>query len=228
MMNIALVPARCGSKSIPMKNIKPICGKPLIYWVLKALQDASAVDRIYVATDCDEIASAVESFSLEKVSVYRRLAENARDESSTESVMLEFFDRVHIDPTDTVFLAQATTPLLRSIDIDQAFSQYKQEQADSLLTCVRAKRFFWNDEGTPVNYDYRARPRRQDFKGVLMENGALYISEVAKVIAAQNRLNGKIAIYEMPEYGLVDIDEEDDWPIAERFMKKYITNERID
>ena len=54
-MNIAFIPARCGSESIPFKNIKIICGKPLIYWSLLALNKSETIDQIYVATDCDEI-----------------------------------------------------------------------------------------------------------------------------------------------------------------------------
>ena len=56
MSNIALVPARCGSKSIPFKNIKDFCGRPLIYWVLNSLNNVKEIDSIYVATDCDEIS----------------------------------------------------------------------------------------------------------------------------------------------------------------------------
>ena len=60
-MNIAFMPARCGSKAIRFKNIKEFCGKPLIYWNLLALQNASSVDEVYVATDCEEIANVVNS-----------------------------------------------------------------------------------------------------------------------------------------------------------------------
>jgi len=58
-MNIAFIPARGGSKSIPLKNIKNFCGKPLIYWNLKSLQEASSIDRVIVATDSDEIKQTI-------------------------------------------------------------------------------------------------------------------------------------------------------------------------
>lgn len=54
-MIIAFVPVRCRSKSIPFKNIKEFCGKPLVYWNLEALQNSSSIDKIFVATDCEEI-----------------------------------------------------------------------------------------------------------------------------------------------------------------------------
>jgi len=224
-MNIALVPARCGSKSIKLKNIKLLGGKPLIYWVLKALNDSEIIDKIFVATDCKKIADAVISLNLKKVSIYNRLAENARDESSTESLLLEFLTATKPDKEDNIFLVQATSPMLQSSDITKAYNMYKQTHSDSLLTCTRTKRFFWNEDATPINYDFKNRPRRQDFAGTLVENGALYINKVSNIIKFKNRLSGKIAIYEMPEYSAVDIDEEDDWIIAQKLMKKYILME---
>ncbi len=85
-MNIALIPARCGSKSIPFKNIKDFCGKPLIYWSLQALQDSVNIDEIYVATDCDEIKDTVNSFSFFKKIDYLILAQSSID---TEALDLE-------------------------------------------------------------------------------------------------------------------------------------------
>ena len=52
---------------------------------------------------------------------------------------------------------------------------------DSILSCVETKRFFWTKNGEPINYDYNSRPRRQDFEGILMENGAFYINTVANI-----------------------------------------------
>ena len=71
-MNIGFIPARCGSKSIPFKNIKIFYGKPLIYWSLLAAQESSKIDQIFLATDCSEIKSIVDSFGFSKVKVYDR------------------------------------------------------------------------------------------------------------------------------------------------------------
>ena len=68
-MNIAFIPARCGSKSIKLKNIKPFCNKPLIYWNIKALEESSMIDEIVVATDCNEIKKTVEAFNFKKTRV---------------------------------------------------------------------------------------------------------------------------------------------------------------
>src|ERR1700749_2200182 len=94
---IALVPARCGSKSIPFKNIKNFCGKPLIYWTLKALQDSKHIERIILATDCATIADAAREFKFDKVEIYNRKPENAVDTASTESVMIEVIEELHLD-----------------------------------------------------------------------------------------------------------------------------------
>lgn len=222
MATIAFVPVRGGSKSIPLKNIKLFCGKPLVYWVVKALFDSNEVDEIVVATDSDSIVSTVMSFDIPIISVYRRNAENANDTASTESVMLEYLAYSRLKPEDTFVLAQATSPLTHKDDITGAIMQYRNTKVDSLLSVVKMKRFFWTETGESVNYDYKNRPRRQDFKGELMENGAFYINTVGRILESRNRLSGKIGVYEMPEYSGFEIDEPDDWTIAESLMRKHI------
>ena len=90
MRKIAFIPVRGGSKSIPLKNIKPFCGKPLVCWNIEALEACPMVDEIIVATDSDEIDQVVAERNYTKTRVYRRSAENACDTASTESVMLEY------------------------------------------------------------------------------------------------------------------------------------------
>ncbi|MCR6722483.1 MAG: N-acylneuraminate cytidylyltransferase [Chitinophagaceae bacterium] len=218
-MAIAFIPARGGSKSIPGKNIKNFCGRPLLYWSILALEKSEEVTRIVVATDSPEIRHTVLGFGFEKLEVYNREEENAQDHSSTEAVMLEFLAG-HTLPDDELFiLAQATNPFFTTADIDQAIKQLQQQRADSLLTCVRNKRFYWKEDGTSINYDYRQRPRRQDFDGILMENGAFYINKIASIRRDHNRLSGKIAVYEMPEFTAFEIDEPSDWIIMEKLFQ---------
>jgi N-acylneuraminate cytidylyltransferase len=226
-MNIAFIPVRGGSKSIPLKNIKSFCGKPLIYWNLKALEDTDGVDRVIVATDSDRIEETAASFGFRKVEIYRRRPENAVDTASTESVMLEYLSAHPVSADELFILVQATSPLTRSGDFSAALQHLESGSFDSLLTCVRTKRFFWKEDGTPINYDYRARPRRQEFDGILMENGAFYINKVGNIVRDGNRLSGRIAVHEMPDYTAVEIDEEDDWLVAEAIMRRHTsTGER--
>lgn len=221
MKKIAFIPVRGGSKSIPLKNIKPLNGQPLIYYITAALQESNSVDEIIVATDSVAIENVVKDFQFDKVKIYQRKAENAADQSSTESVMLEYLQEANVSP-DTIFiLAQATSPFTKASDLDHALKQYQNGNYDSLLTCARIKRFFWDENGQPVNYDYRNRPRRQDFKGNLIENGAFYINTVANILRDKNRLSGKIGIYEMLDYTQLELDEPWDWQLAEQLMLKH-------
>lgn len=221
-MTIAFIPVRGGSQSIPLKNIKSFCGKPLVFWNIYALEDTPAIDKIVVATDSAEIEEAIRSFNFQKTEIYHRSAENAQDTSSTESVMLEYLHQSGSDADDVFILVQATSPLTQSKDFSAALELYKHSDYDSLLTGVRFKRFFWNEDGSSKNYDYQNRPRRQDFKGEFMENGAFYVNRVGNILRDRNRLSGKIALFEMEEFTAFEIDEPDDWAIAEALMKKHI------
>ena len=223
-MNIAFIAARCGSKSIKYKNIKSFCGKPLIYWNLAALENSKNIDQVYVATDCEKIAKVVNQFQFSKVKVFKRNDENASDGASTESVMIEFLMKKKFNDDDIFVLVQVTSPLTQAHDFDNAIGQFKKENVDSLLSCVREKKFIWKDDCQPFNYDFNSRPRRQDFNGVLIENGAFYITRIGNVKKSKNRLNGSISIYEMAEYNSIEIDEDMDWNLAENLMKKYIFN----
>ena len=218
---IAFIPVRGGSKSIPLKNIKPLCGKPLVCWNIEALEACPQVDEVIVATDSDEIWKTVESKDYKKTKLYRRSAENACDTASTESVMLEYIKYANLPESDIFMLVQATSPLTESVHFSEALQQYSTGEYDSMLTCVRNYRFFWNEDGSSMNYDYMNRPRRQNFSGMLMENGAFYINTVGRILSNGNRLGGKIGVYEMPEYSATEIDEPDDWMILEKMMRKY-------
>ena len=222
MKTIAFIPVRGGSKSIPLKNIKIFCGKPLVCWNIEALEACNLVDEIIVATDSDEIWNTVESRQYTKTTLYRRSAKNACDTASTESVMLEYINYAQLQE-DTIFmLVQATSPLTENVHFVEALQMYSKGEYDSILTCVRNYRFFWNEDGTSMNYDYMNRPRRQNFNGTLMENGAFYINTVGNILESGNRLSGKIGIYEMPEYTATEIDEPDDWTVLESLMQRHV------
>lgn len=223
---IAFIPARGRSKGIPNKNIKSFCGRPLIYWVISELSNAKLVDEVIIATDSIEIKRTVESFKLNKVKVYDRDHKNACDTSSTESVMLEYIEAETLEDSVNFILVQATSPFTQKVHFEEAISKYEKGNNDSILSCSRIKRFFWSESGETQNYDYRNRPRRQDFTGQLVENGAIYINSVKNIRLNKNRLSGKIGIYEMPEYSAVEIDEIEDWDMAEKIMYKHVLNQK--
>ena len=194
-MNVAFIPVRGGSKSIPLKNIKPICGKPLVYWTVKAACECKYIDTVYVATDSDKIKEVSLRFKEEdplfhKLHVIGRSAESASDTASTESAMLEFADNYNFDN----------------------------------IVLVQAKRFNWMTDkdgiAHPINYDVFHRPRRQEFDGYLVENGAFYITSREDLMKTKNRISGRIRAAEMDEDSFFEIDEPSDWIIIEALMKK--------
>ena len=149
------------------------------------------------------------------VKVLRRPAKLATDNATTESVMLHALQELSFDSLVTI---QATSPLLESWHLDQALQQFSDQRFDSMLSAVRTKRFFWNDDATAINYDPLCRPRRQDFSGTLMENGAFYVTRRALLEEGQCRLGGKIGIYEMPEETALEIDEPHDWLLISELL----------
>lgn len=225
-MTIAFIPVRGGSKSIPLKNIKPFCGKPLVYWNIEALENCKDIDTIVVATDSNKIEKIINAYNYKKVKIYNRSPENASDTASTESVMLEYIAHAKMHESTTFMVVQATSPLTQTQHFAEALQMYKKKNFDSILSCVKNTRFFWNPNGTSINYDYQNRPRRQDFEGMWMENGAFYISSVKNILTSRNRLSGKIGIYEMPEYTATEIDEPDDWIILENLMYKHVLSKK--
>lgn len=223
-MNVAFIPVRGGSKSIPLKNIKPICGRPLVYWTVAAAAGASHIDKVYVSTDSEDIKNCVNSFGFNKVQVISRSAQTATDTASTESAMLEFAEQYSFD---NIVLIQATSPLLTHNDIEGGFDIYTRPDVDSVLSAVKQTRFNWNmDEdgkALPLNYDYMSRPRRQEFKGYYTENGAFYITSRERLLKYKNRISGNISIYPMCEESFFEIDEPSDWIITEQLLRQRIS-----
>ena len=231
-MNIAFIPVRGGSKSIPLKNIKELNGKPLVYWTSKAANDAKCINQVIIATDSEEIKAVVKSFGLDKVQIYDRDKKNAEDTSSTESVMLEYIQQSDLKTKDLFFLIQATSPMLKSEHIDEMYQAFMTGNADSMFSGVVEKQFHWkflphqvshNQDNfvVPVNYDYCNRPRRQEFEGLVAENGACYINSVGNILRDKCRLSGNISAYELPAYTAYEIDEPEDWFLVEELMKRY-------
>lgn len=212
----AFIPVRGGSKSIPLKNIRLFAGKPLVYWTLMAAVECDDIQEIFVSTDDDRIRECVRSMGLPKVKIIARSKESATDTASTEMSMLEFAEEHEFD---YIVLIQATSPLLSAADLYRGIKLLSE--ADSVLSVVRQKRFVWQDNGwaEPVNYDYNKRPRRQDFKGFLVENGAFYITGREALLGSGCRLSGRIKTLEMPEETYFEIDEPTDWIVAENLLK---------
>ena len=227
-MNVAFIPVRGGSKSIPLKNIKPMCGKPLVYWTVAAACGCKNIDKVYVATDSEKIRETLQNVKdtdtdgrLDKMEIIGRSQESASDTASTEFAMLEFA-REHL--FDHIVLIQATSPLLTAEDLDRGFALYEQKETDSVLSVVRQKRFNWKVEkdgsAQPTNYDYFHRPRRQEFEGYCVENGAFYITSRERLLATENRISGNVKAVEMSEDTFFEIDEPSDWDMIQQLLER--------
>lgn len=230
-MNVAFIPVRGGSKSIHLKNIKEILGKPLVYWVIRAAYGCQNIDKIYVSTDSEKIRTVVcdianEFLVSDKIVVIARSGETATDNASTELAMLEFAQNYMFE---NVVLIQATSPLLTEEDLTEGFKVYYQMNTDSVISVVRQKRFVWqsDQEGrvNSVNYDYQNRPRRQEFDGFLVENGAFYITSRERLLSSGCRISGMIRAVEMDEASYFEIDEPEDFVIIENLLRKKINSE---
>lgn len=220
MRGVALIPLRGGSKSIPDKNIRSLCGKPLCIWTLTAALESAAFEEVYVSTDSPRIATVVRDWLGNQVQILDRAPELATDTASTEAVLLDFAERIAFD---WVALIQATSPLTQAQEFKRAADRLLAKEHDSLLTCVRVKRFFWSPDGKPLNYDPKCRPRRQDFEGTLVENGAFYLATREVIMNERCRIGGSIGIIEMDEDTAYELDEPGDWKIVEELLSRRLS-----
>jgi len=210
----ALILARGGSKGIPRKNIRPLNGVPLLVYNVKAALASGVFARVVVSSDDDEILAVARRAGAE---CHARSAASAADAASSE---LGIFDYVDAHPECArCALVQCTSPLTTAADFAAAAAAFEARRADSLVTVARAHRFLWtvdaDGRAAPTNYDLVRRPRRQDWAGELIENGAFYLSTVAALRASGSRLSGTIVAHEMAEDTLAEIDTLTDWAIVE-------------
>jgi N-acylneuraminate cytidylyltransferase len=217
MKKIGFVPLRKGSKGIPGKNKRKMVGRPLFTWVLGAAY-FSNLDEVVVYTDDEDIISFItkEYQYTEKIKVVNRPKHTATDTASTESAMIAYAESINYD-FDVFCLLQATSPFTTPEAINESLEKLNKGY-DSSVSVVHTHRFLWNENGTPINYDYNHRPRRQDFNGVLVENGAVYTCLKSVLKDKQNRLGDKVAIVKMPEDSLLEIDSENDWIAIEQLL----------
>jgi N-acylneuraminate cytidylyltransferase len=218
---LAIIPARGGSKGILRKNIRLIAGKPLIGYTIEQALKTPSINRVVVSTDDAEITTVSQQFGAE---VIQRPKELSNDTATSESALIHVLDYLKniegYEPDLIVFL-QATSPIRESDDIENAINLFLQENADSLLSVIKSHPWLWRiNDGQPesFNFNYRNRPRRQDRVPEYLENGSIYIFKPWVLVKFNNRLGGKIALYEMNEKSLVDIDEPWDLELCEHIM----------
>ena len=223
----AFVPLRSGSKGLPGKNLNCFCGRPLAFWLIDQLLECNKIDQVVVAVNSDTFESTLKFQYSNKISIHRSSEKSARDEAMWEETLLEYLSADYFEDDDTIIMAQVTSPFTNVKDIKGALAKFLSfSKTYSIVTGVRVHRFFWSAQkdgscAVSVNYDYGNRPRRQDFDGPIVENGALCINTVKRLREQKSRLTFPVAIYEMLEHTLIEIDTQDDWKLAEWLFVKY-------
>ena len=213
---------RGGSKGIKRKNLQDFLGRPLVLWQAGACAASGVFDAVVVSSDDPDIlAVAAAAGHL----AHARSAEASSDTASSEAVMsevAEWYAAAHA-PLRALCLAQPTSPLAAAADYAAAWTLLQRSGADSLVTVCRRHIFLWQPaagEGshvgaaTPLNYDPQRRPRRQDWPGVLVENGAFYFVRAAAYARRSCRLEGSVVAYEMDEWKAAEIDSPDDLAVC--------------
>ncbi|MEN8141971.1 MAG: acylneuraminate cytidylyltransferase [Thermodesulfobacteriota bacterium] len=213
MNTVAIIPARGGSKGIPRKNFIPFNGRPLIYWNIKAAQEAELVDQVMVSTDDPGIAAVSEAAG---ATVIVRPDKISTDIASSEDALLHALECIGKEPELMVFL-QCTSPLTQSEDIDNCIRKLIDNNADSAFTATESHRFLWknSEKATGVNHDGAERKRRQDLEQEYAENGAVYVMRTAGFLQSRHRFFGKTVISEMPASRSWEIDTPEDILVAE-------------
>jgi CMP-N,N'-diacetyllegionaminic acid synthase len=223
MSIVAFIPARGGSKGVPQKNIKLLAGKPLIAWSIEQTLASDLIDRVIVSTDCPDIASVAKKYGAEVP--FLRPDSISDDKATTESAMLHCCDYLEQrnELPELFLLVQATSPIRSENQFDNAINYFKNNNYDSLLTVSPSHRFTWKNPSNPsASYDYMNRPRRQDIKEEdqeYLETGSFYITKTELLVKAENRLVGKVGMFETPEDESYEIDSLVDFKVCEEILK---------
>ncbi|NTW83458.1 MAG: acylneuraminate cytidylyltransferase family protein [Chlorobiaceae bacterium] len=222
MHTVAIIPARGGSKGLKDKNIYPVAGRPLLSWTIGQALESRLVDRVFVSTDDPGIAEVARAFGAE---VIDRPEEIAGDKATSESALLHaisVIDKEFGMPVGTVVFLQATSPLRKPGDIDAAIEHFRKEGADSLISVTKADDLtIWEcreTEWRSVNFDYRNRGMRQDRPSQFIENGSIYIFKSEVLSTFQNRIGGKMAVYEMEFWQTWEIDTLEEIDLIEYYL----------
>lgn len=221
-----IIPARGGSKGIPRKNVISVAGKPLIAWTIEQSLRSKRVEKTYVSTDDSQIADISVKYGAE---IIWRPEDLCSDVASTESAVLHtlsYIQQEKEEQADAVVLLQATSPLRKADDIDKAIEKFIDEKADSLFSGARLEDFLlWEQrEGKwfSINYDYRNRGRRQDRSPQFVENGSIYIFKPEIIIRDENRIGGKLVLYELEFWQTWEIDTIEDVDLVEYYLNRKI------
>lgn len=215
---IALLPARCGSKGIPFKNIYPICGQPMIAYGIKALRN-SIVDDIFVSTDCEQIADVSKFYGAK---IIFRPPEFCTDQSPTIDCVKHTISHLGLSDQDIIVLVQPTSPMITPMDITNGIDTFNLGSFDAVISMTENHNILWEQYENhliPIEHDPCNRLRRQDMNKTYYENGAYYIFKVSNITQHDCLYGyGDVGYIEIPKSRSFQIDDYEDIKIVESLL----------
>jgi len=224
-MNVAIIPARGGSKRIPGKNIKPFCGKPIIAYSIAAAHQSYLFDKIICSTDSDEIADVARQYGAEIP--FQRPAELANDFAGTDAVLIHALQWLeeHGQRADYSCCIYATAPFIQADYLRSGFELLCKKQATSAFSVAMYPYTIFrslkqNEQGRvemvwPENYQKRS----QDFPEVFHDAGQFYWMNAVKYLQAGKVFNADAIPIFIPRHLVQDIDTPEDWEVAENMFR---------
>jgi len=215
MKTVCLIPARGGSKRIPKKNVKELQGIPLVAHSINKAKKIKLIDEVWVSTEDKEIAEISKKYG---AMVIERPKELALDTARTESVMVHFAKNVDFD---NILLFECTYPLTTADDLNQLIIKYSKSIWDSALSLKKTTDYVWkintDETAEPVSYKLGHNLRTQDYEGLYIESGGLYITSKKALLKSKCCVSGKIGYYVLPHPSF-EIDTLDDFKIVESLL----------
>ena len=229
---IAIIPARGGSKGLPGKNIKQLCGRPLIHWTIKQALDSNEFDDVFVSTDDPmimEVANKLGNFCPEL-----RPSSLANDESKTIDVILYTIKKYYSSKKNPlVVLLEPTSPLREAEDIKNAITLFKDSGADSLVSVSKTETqnpaFLFKmdiiNRLQPISGIFPNSLRRQEIEDCFFIEGCLYISWFNSLVKNEGFLGPNTIGYKVPKWKSYEIDDIFDFKCVEAVMKEFYKHE---
>jgi N-acylneuraminate cytidylyltransferase len=218
----AIILARGGSKGIKKKNLFIINKKPLIYWSIKDCLKSKIISQTWVSSDNDKILNVAKKLGARIIKRPKKLStDKASSDSAWEHAIRYIREKNKID---FVVGVQPTSPIRSSNDFDNALKKFFSNKYDSLFSASDFETFFsWNIKNKKIkaNYNFNKRPRRQQLKKSLLENGSFYIFDAKLFLKFKNRLFGKIGFYLMEKYKTFQIDTLEDAHLVNAIFNSY-------
>lgn len=220
---LAVIPARGGSKRLPKKNILKLDNKPLIGWTIEAAKKSRYIDDIVVSSDSNEILNIAATYG---VRALKRPSELSGDTASTFDTLKHAIK--NSKKYDYIILLQPTSPLRTVEDIDGAIQYLFEKKADAIVSvCKMEHSPLWSntlDDDKSMEHflkDEVLNKRSQDLEQYYRLNGAIYISQVDKLLENGSFfLKENIYAYEMSQQHSIDIDTEIDFLFAQLLIKE--------